>query len=100
MLALYRCGRQADALATFAAGRRILRQELGLEPGQGLRRLHEQIMAADAALGPPAVAVTVAAPERIWAAPAQLPGEVDAFTGRAGELAAPRRPRRLRLPRR
>jgi len=87
MLALYRCGRQADALATFAAGRRILRLELGLEPGPGLRRLHEQILAADAALGPPA-AVTVAGPEHIWAAPAQLPGDVDAFTGRVGELAA------------
>jgi DNA-binding SARP family transcriptional activator/tetratricopeptide (TPR) repeat protein len=87
MLALYRCGRQADALATFAAGRRLLRQELGLEPGQGLRRLHEQILAADAALGPPAAAVTAAAPKHIWAAPAQLPGDVDAFTGRVGELA-------------
>jgi DNA-binding SARP family transcriptional activator len=33
MLALYRCGRQADALATYRAGRRVLRDELGLEPG-------------------------------------------------------------------
>jgi DNA-binding SARP family transcriptional activator/tetratricopeptide (TPR) repeat protein len=87
MLALYRCGRQADALAIFAEGRRVLATELGLEPGPGLRRLHEQILAADPALGPPAAA-TLAGPEHVWAAPAQLPGDVDAFTGRVGELAA------------
>jgi DNA-binding SARP family transcriptional activator len=50
MLALYRSGRQADALETFQEARRVLADELGLEPGPELRRLQEAILAHDPAI--------------------------------------------------
>jgi DNA-binding SARP family transcriptional activator len=50
MLALYRDGRQAEALAAYQRARRILIDELGVEPGQELRRLEHQILTADPAL--------------------------------------------------
>ncbi len=52
MLALYRSGRPADALAAFADARRVLADQLGLDPGPELQRLHQQILTADAALDP------------------------------------------------
>jgi DNA-binding SARP family transcriptional activator/tetratricopeptide (TPR) repeat protein len=60
MLALHRCGRRADALAVYQAGRRALVEELGIEPGEGLRALHHAILANDPSLAwtgtPPATA--------------------------------------------
>ena len=47
MLALYRSGRQADALQVYRDGRRVLAGELGLEPGSELRRLEQSILAQD-----------------------------------------------------
>ena len=52
MLALYRSGRQADALDTYQAGRRVLQEELGLEPGKELRELEAAILRQDEALLP------------------------------------------------
>ena len=51
MLALYRSGRQAEALETFREGRHLLDRELGLEPDVELRRLERAILAQDPALG-------------------------------------------------
>jgi predicted ATPase/DNA-binding SARP family transcriptional activator len=50
MLALYRSGRHADALAAYRAARATLDAELGLEPGPALRRLEQQILVHDPAL--------------------------------------------------
>ena len=53
MLALYRCGRQADALASYRAGRARLSDDLGLEPGPELRELESAILAQSPALAAP-----------------------------------------------
>jgi YVTN family beta-propeller protein len=50
MLALYRCGRQADALAAYRHARRILREEIGVDPSPPLRELHAAILAHDPSL--------------------------------------------------
>ena len=53
MAALYRCGRQADALEVYREGRRALRDGLGIEPGPALRELERAILRQDPALGAP-----------------------------------------------
>ena len=78
MLALYRGGRQVDALETFQEARRVLAEQLGLEPGPELRRLQEAILAHDPAIAP----VPVAAPRR-----GNLPSPTTSFVDRERELA-------------
>ena len=62
MLALYRSGRQAEALDVYQQGRSLLAAELGIEPGEPLKRLERAILQQDEALAPPA-----AAPRRLTA---------------------------------
>ncbi len=56
MLALYRSGRQAEALQTYQAGRRLLVEELGIEPGRDLQQLHGAILRQEAGLQAPGTA--------------------------------------------
>jgi len=88
MLALYRSGRQADALAAYQQLRCTLAEELGLDPGQALRDLEAAILRQDPSLDTPAPA---AAPRPALPAapvPAQLPPTVAGFAGRDAELAS------------
>ena len=53
MIALYRSGRQAEAVRAYQRARDVLVEELGLEPGAELRRLEIAVLAGDTALGSP-----------------------------------------------
>jgi DNA-binding SARP family transcriptional activator/tetratricopeptide (TPR) repeat protein len=85
MLALYRCGRQGEALAAYQTARRILIGELGSEPGQELKQLHQRILSRDPELGVPGP--TLVTESQIMITPRELPGAVGHFTGRVQELA-------------
>ncbi|MEV0134472.1 BTAD domain-containing putative transcriptional regulator [Dactylosporangium sp. NPDC050688] len=85
MLALYRSGRQADALEAYQRLRQRLGEELGIEPGPAVRDLHARILRQEPALDPPLQAVEVRAAAPV---PRELPPAVPAFTGRSAELAA------------
>ena len=88
MLALCRCGRQAEALAEYQRARRVLIDELGVEPGPGLRELHQRILAADPATAAAEPARPLASGGLAPAIPREVPARVRHFTGRASELKA------------
>lgn len=77
MLALFRCGRQSEALEHYALIRARLSAELGLEPGSALQELQRRILQHDSALAPPA---------RSAAPAAELPVPPTPLVGRAREL--------------
>jgi DNA-binding SARP family transcriptional activator/tetratricopeptide (TPR) repeat protein len=108
MVALYRCGRQSDALAHFRLVQERLADELGSDPGSALCDLHQRILRHDPELAVPA-AVSAAVPDNPTSPhtdgaadstsadelpgpakpshrPAQLPLDVAGFTGRDGDL--------------
>jgi tetratricopeptide (TPR) repeat protein len=86
MLALYRCARQADALAVYRRLRGVLGDKLGIDPSQRLRDLETAILQQDAVLDTPAPAVARLAMAKAVPVPAQLPSAAPAFTGRGAEL--------------
>ncbi|WP_432975355.1 AfsR/SARP family transcriptional regulator [Dactylosporangium sp. CA-233914] len=92
MLALYRMGRQADALSAFQRLRRTLRDDLGIEPGAALRELESAMLRQDEQLDPPSAPVagtgggTAGRNPQPAAVPAQIPLAVRTFAGRDGQL--------------
>jgi DNA-binding SARP family transcriptional activator/tetratricopeptide (TPR) repeat protein len=115
MIALYRCGRPGEALRVFQDGRRVLAEELGIDPGGDLSRIYQQVLTMDPALEVPnGLAIRAAngsappdddatgtgtalddgsrrpgpgIPEpAVTPVPAQLPLDVPGFAGRHEEL--------------
>jgi DNA-binding SARP family transcriptional activator len=89
MLALYRAGDVAAALAAYAEARTVLREDLGIEPGPELGSLQRAILDRAPALSAPASRAGPAAPAYAPArVPRQLPPEQPTFVGREDEVAA------------
>jgi predicted ATPase/DNA-binding SARP family transcriptional activator len=93
MLALYRSGRQAEALEVFARARRVFADELGMEPGEQLVRLHTRILQQDGSLLVPGNGVTggqapiEAPPKQAAQRPSDLPTPLTRFVGREPAMA-------------
>jgi predicted ATPase/DNA-binding SARP family transcriptional activator len=84
MLALYRAGRQGDALGAYQRARAVLADELGVDPGPELRQLAAAVLAQDPALAAPDAAAAEADERRSG----NLPAAPSALVGRAADLAA------------
>jgi DNA-binding SARP family transcriptional activator/pimeloyl-ACP methyl ester carboxylesterase len=85
MLALYRASRQADALHEYQRIRALLSQELGIEPGPGLRALHQQILQSAAELLAPVPHThTVSTPR--FPVPSQVPAGLHGFIGGEAQI--------------
>ncbi|TVZ82793.1 AfsR/SARP family transcriptional regulator [Streptomyces sp. BK340] len=98
MTALYRCGRQADALHTYYEGRKVLAEQLGIDPGEALGSTYQAVLGGELGLGPQRVDRQPAArpvPSMLPATDGELVGrerELEALRGRLGQGGgAPRR---------
>jgi DNA-binding SARP family transcriptional activator/tetratricopeptide (TPR) repeat protein len=106
MTAYYRCERQAEALHAYQAITRLLNEELGIDPGEQLARLHQAILTSDPALaaageagkrdsrthiGPAATPAPEAEPAAThpgeWVTQCQLPSDANDFVGRTESIA-------------
>lgn len=65
MLALYRSGRQAEALSVYRQLCAVLAEELGIEPSRGIQQLHHAVLLADFALDPPHQSSGGGLPQRV-----------------------------------
>jgi DNA-binding SARP family transcriptional activator len=86
MLALYRCGRQAEALEVYRSSWRLLADELGIQPGPELRRLEHAVLCEDPSLDLPASVAAGRRPTAPIGPPQQLPPAIADFTGRRQHL--------------
>ncbi|MEU3297882.1 BTAD domain-containing putative transcriptional regulator [Streptomyces longwoodensis] len=86
VLSLFRAGRRAEALAAFQRTRKLLRDELGVDPGPALRSLHNRIL-REAEDAPAPAGRDLAPPRSAALIPAQLPAALGVFTGRRAEIA-------------
>jgi DNA-binding SARP family transcriptional activator len=91
MTALWRAGRQADALAAYAQIRATLIDQLGVEPGPGLRAAQARVLAGDPGSRPTAVPPVPAEDQAdvrgpSGPTPAELPRDIASFTGRTDEV--------------
>ncbi|WP_112240751.1 AfsR/SARP family transcriptional regulator [Kribbella monticola] len=80
MLALYRGGRQADALAAYRRLAALLAEELGVDPGTEVRQLHQAILTGEV---PTQATKPIEEPVDAWARHAQLPMDLSDFVGRS-----------------